>query len=78
LLAKRTTEPIRSCLITEVRMTEQNKHNQPSDKIRAVQDDIRRVANSDMPGNREALRPGTLPGPPDQPHGDENRDPKRK
>ena len=59
-------------------MTEQNKHSQTLDKIHAVQDEMRRIANSDMPGNREALPPGTLPGPPDQPHGDENRDPKRE
>jgi hypothetical protein len=59
-------------------MTEQKKQNDAADRVRAVQDEIRRDANRDMPGGREALKPGTLPGPPDQAHGDENRDPQRK
>jgi hypothetical protein len=28
-----------------------------------------------LPGERDALPPGTLPGPNQEPHGDENREP---
>ena len=59
-------------------MTEQKKHDDAQDKVRAVQDEIRRDANRDMPGDREPLPPGTLPGVPDRSHGDENRDPEQK
>jgi hypothetical protein len=34
-----------------------------------------RDARDSLPGERDALSPGTLPGPTLEPHGDENREP---
>lgn len=54
-------------------------HEKPhSDSISPDRDAVGqriRTARDSLPGQRDAMRPGTLSGVPTEPHGDENRDP---
>ena len=61
---------------------DESKDTRPADstpapgaaKAHAVEDANRDAADRAMPGGREALPPGTLGTPAQQPQGDENRD----